>query len=145
MQLLLLMQLLLALYETMSFRAARRRLVDMLLTRTTSCALRCGQSDHKRLAALLEMFPDARRLRDIAMLAFPTVISKQVLAEQRLQFLYSGPSVRLDGSFKKAKIIVRYLPGRRRGKRRVRPFTCLIAFCGTDGLTRGPFSGRIVA
>eukprot|EP00959_Pyramimonas_sp_CCMP1952_P062719 1311428-Pyramimonas_sp.AAC.1 len=70
----------------MNLRAARRRLVDMLLAR----AMRSGQTDLERLAARLEVFPNAGRLRNIAMLAFPTVISKRVLAQQRLQFLYSG-------------------------------------------------------
>ncbi len=124
-----LMQLLVVLYETFNFREARRRLLDVLLANSLA-ALRPGCSVALRLSVLVSVFPNPAQLASIALAAFPGPIAAKVRRQQELQYLYNGHGIRMDGQWKNAKTIVRYAGG---GPSRKRPYTALLAFCGTDG------------
>ena len=87
---------LLVLYETFSFREARRRLVDNLLSQALA-----SQGHHERLRVLLAIYPPCKVLRSIAMLAFPPWVERRVHEYQKSEFVYSGQAVRLDGHYKK--------------------------------------------
>ena len=125
-----LIQLLATLYECISFRAARRRLMDVYFANCLMVAGPEAAQTALRLRRLCVCFPDPSALADMSRLAFTDLVRSRVQAFRDLNFVYNGQSVRLDGHFKKAKIVVRYVPGTRR---RHRPYSCVLGFCGTDG------------
>jgi hypothetical protein len=89
-----LMQVFVSLYETMNFRATRRRLIDLLLANALTSLQPQNAGLRGRLGVLLEAFPTAAQLRAVALQAFPDVIRQRIQEQQRLQFIYNGQSVR---------------------------------------------------
>ena len=128
-----LLHLLRFLYETMSFRESRRKIVDVLLTHAVSAPA----STHARnIRVLLAALPSAHQLATLAKAVFPSILAPRVQHLTALQAIYNGPGLRIDGHWKKAKTITVYEPGNRRKRRH--PMTCLFAICGTDGSLLSP-------
>ena len=85
----------------------------------------------------MELFPTAEALAEIAKKAFFPLLRSRVQDMVKVNDAYNAQILRLDGHFKVAKRLVRYVPGGK-GKRE-RPYSCIIAFCGVDGsLLRPP-------
>ena len=119
------------LYECMNFRAARRRMVDVLLATAVP-----GSDAEYRIMNLLEALPTSLQLRGIACQAFSALVKRRVHEQQQHLFAYSGQGIRLDGHFKAAKIVLKWRSETRRWERG--KYTCLLGFCGSDGALLQP-------
>lgn len=109
------------LYEELCFRGSRRRLADLLLANAW-CA---GTA---RAQVLLQALPTESQLVSLAHVAFKEIVEDRVQTQKRWQNVYNGSGVRLDGGFKKAKIIAGV-----GAENKTRPYTVLMAFCSVDG------------
>lgn len=133
-----LLQYFLVLYETLCFRAARRRLLDVFVANALAVAGKGACSSRLRLVSLLGAFPTAAQLQAIALKAFPELVRQQVRAMQSLQYVYNGQGIRLDGHWKKASIICRYKVNSGSAQKLERPYSCLMGFAGVDGSLLAP-------
>lgn len=79
----------------------------------------------------LQALPFADALRDMALVAFRTILPHEVAAMQLELLPYSGGIVRGDGNYKIAKKL-------RQSLRERRPWNCIVAWCGTDGAVLAP-------
>ncbi|CAE8598795.1 unnamed protein product [Polarella glacialis] len=122
------------LYETLSFKPAQRRMLDLYMALLLVSMSPTSSHMVMLLFSVLQYFPSAVALAHIARCAFSPLIKTRVRQLRKLQFVYNGQGLRLDGNVKRAKVIVRFLPPEPGMKRKLhRPFTCLLGFCGTDG------------
>lgn len=111
-------------YEEMNTRAVRRRVVSLYAANALSLQLGSGA-----LAAVTAVPPPAA-LRSMLKVALGNFLDEAVARAQRLQCLYNGQVIRGDGNFKLAKRVCRPVWGTRF---RLRPFTVVLGWTGTDG------------
>ena len=90
----------------------------------------------QNLMTFMRKMPRPAVLAKLAHTMFAKLIASRVAALRNAMLLYSGQSLRLDGHFKQAKNIVRYTSR----SKRVRPYSCLLGICGTDGALLEPVS-----
>ena len=125
-------------YATFNLRTVRRRLLDSAHT----CMLeriargRCRVSPTS-IGALALALPTAEELRAIALKAFSVFVEEQVGMLIKRQALYNMSIVRGDGHYDLASRVLERDPGHATGQRR--PYTCILAWCGTDGSLLKPF------
>ncbi|CAK0819051.1 unnamed protein product [Prorocentrum cordatum] len=115
--------------DTLNFRECRRQLLGEYVA--VARGAEAGLSDAGARAVLFNIafaLPKRKMLGMIAPRAFSAPISRRVSEMRRLQSLYNGSGLRVDGNFKLAKKIWRGA-----GKSRQKPFSCVLGICGTDG------------
>lgn len=129
--------LLLALYEQFNWRGLRRRLMSVMFACATCQAFVSAKPlDPQTLGALTLSLPTAAEIKLIAMKAFSAFIQKQVDLMVDEQCLYNLSIVRGDGHYDIAARVFQYDAVE---KKRKYPFSCLLAWCGTDGSLIKPF------
>ena len=125
-------------YATFILRTVRRRLLDSAHT----CMLEriipghC-QVSSSSVGALALALPNAEELRAIALKAFSIFVEEQVGMLIKRQALYNMSIVRGDGHYDLASQVFLRDPSHPTGQQR--PYTCILAWCGTDGSLLKPF------
>ena len=112
--------------EELCFRAARRRLADILIANAAFAA-------PQRILALLTALPAPQQLARTARLAFVDIVRQRIECQEQWQAVYAGSGMRVDGGYKVAKRLSSSSLGQR-----TRPYTALLAFCSTDGSLLAP-------
>ena len=112
--------------EELCFRAARRRLADILIANAAFAA-------PQRISALLTALPAPQQLARIARLALVDIVRQRIECQEQWQAVYAGSGMRVDGGYKVAKRLSSSSSGQR-----TRPYTALLAFCSTDGSLLAP-------
>ena len=126
------------LYASFNLRTVRRRLLDSAHTCVLERIIRghCLVSPTS-IGALALAVPTAEELRAIALKAFSVFVEEQVGMLIKRQALYNMSIVRGDGHYDLASRVLERDPSHATGQRR--PYTCILAWCGTDGSLLKPF------
>ena len=132
-----LLNLLLAIYDLFNLRGVRRRLTSIMFASATVHVLSGVKpmSPHS-LGAMVLAVPTAQELKIIALKAFTIFVQKQVDHMVDQQCLYNFSVLRGDGHYDVAAGVYEYDA---KQKARKYPFTCILAWCGTDGSLLKPF------
>lgn len=125
-------------YATFNLRTVRRRLQDSAQTCMLERILRgrC-QVSPTSVGALALALPTVEELRAIALKAFSLFVEEQVDMLVKRQALYNMSIIRGDGHYDLASRVFQRDPDHATGQRR--PYTCILAWCGTDGSLLKPF------
>ncbi|CAJ1434066.1 unnamed protein product [Effrenium voratum] len=88
------------------------------------------------LGAMALSLPSTEEIKVIALKAFAAFVEKQVDMMTKQQMLFNCSIIRGDGHYDLAARVYQYDA---KNRKRTYPFTCLMAWCGTDGSLLKPF------
>ena len=133
-----LLWLLKGVYETFNLRSVRRRLAESASTCALSQIVRgkC-QFSPTSVGALVLALPTGEELRAIALKAFSNFVEAQANMLVKRQAIYNMSIVRGDGHYDLAARVFQVDPDSVTGQQR--PYTCILAWCGTDGSLLKPW------
>ena len=132
-----LLNLLLAIYDLFNLRGVRRRLMSIMSASAMSQLLTGPQLLRPQsLGAMALSLPSTEEIKVIALKAFAAFVEKQVDMMTKQQMLFNCSIIRGDGHYDLAARVYQYDA---KNRKRTYPFTCLMAWCGTDGSLLKPF------
>ncbi len=132
-----LVHLLSIMYETLNSRDARRRLADVYAANALGLVRRHDRESLSpySLAWQLQAIPDSAVLRLVMSRGLRHFVKARVQVMKRRQFVYNAQGLRCDGNFKLAirVVVPKFDKSGKRSRWWSRPYTVVLAFCGTDG------------